>query len=114
MNFLKSLLPDLFILVSIPIEMLGKAISYISAILVAIGIRLHIILNTKRGIKLREIENRLKEAINQITKNNKLQTATEAENARLAKAFKTTQVVEQPDNVINLGRKKDEPTDSKS
>lgn len=114
LNFIKSLIPNAFIVVALGVNALAKAIGYISTIIVAIGLQMHMYLDTERGRKIRQIEAKVKEMMDQIVKAQKAAQVNLTENSRLAQSMKSTQTqVEQPSNVILLGKKKDEPTDPK-
>jgi hypothetical protein len=113
LNFLKTLIPDLFILVSMGIDLVAKIVTFIGTIFLGIGLKLHVALDTERGRKIKQIELKVKEMMEQILKAQRLAQSNLTENSRLAQSMKPAQTQEQPQNVISIGKKKDEPTDPK-
>lgn len=110
-NFIKGILPETVFLLAVLVELLGKGILYVSSMIVSISVNLHIVLQTEKGLKYLEIKNKIREATQQmmnllIAKHNGQDVSRE--NSKLADLVKP----KQPSNVVTLGKKKDEPTES--
>lgn len=112
---IKSLIPNAIYVGALAVELLAKGVLFVASILATIAVNMHIQLKTKKGIKYREIQIRIQEATEAVLEMQKqvmarrtANIAAQKENSKLADLVKA----KQPSNVLTLGKKKDEPTES--
>ena len=110
LEFIKNILPNLFNLIAIIVHTTSKIIEGIATVLYSITMSLHIVLDTTKGKKLKEIEKATQNIINLYnTVSNKVaaqKAAVTSEENKLAKIIKDDK------NILPLGKKKDDNIES--
>jgi prephenate dehydratase len=105
-NFLKNIIPVTLFIVGKIIETVGNLFIGVSAIIGNMTATIHVQLNTNTGKKLKEIQKSMVDAMKLYTQvANKVANSKKDEN-RLAN------VINPNPNVVQLGKKKDDPTKS--
>lgn len=117
-NLLKNIVPELIMVLATLIAIVAQVINFTVGILTFLSVKLHILLNTSKGLRYVELEKKIKEATaaaNLLKAQIKAAMLQQNENNKLANAVKTVSTsVEQPSNIIELGKKKNDPTEPKS
>lgn len=106
---LKGLIPNIFFFLANVVDLAAATLKYIATILVTISVNLHIQFGTKKGTKYREIQLQIQAATQAMMETYKRamaqQMTNQTKDSKLANIVKAS-------NVLTLGKKKDEPTES--
>lgn len=122
-EIVRNILPDIVHGLAVVVYALAKVIGWISTLLSAAAVSLHMLFNTEKGKKYRAYETQMRlvyEGMMQMAQAAQAQASAKQsfqdDSNRLLNNLKTNQTTSQelPKNVIQLEKKKDDPTDSNS
>lgn len=109
-DILKSLIPNALTIVGVAIEYLAAFINGIAALLVGISVILHKLLRTEVGLKLIAMEESVNKIVAMYT--NIAKQIEESKTTGNKESNKLAAVAKSDANVVQLGKKKDDNSDS--
>lgn len=106
-NSVKSIIPDIFLYVSLAVQQVARFFLWIARLNAEIGVYLHRVLGTETGKKFDEVEKVVKQVVGGLLQTAKQLKENEQEKSKLINS------VQSDGNVVTL-RKKDETGNNKS